>query len=971
MANEEIGSLKAKVGLNSTEFNQGIKILSTQLKIAQEDFKAASAGLDKVKDSMQLAQLKYNTLTSQIATQSKIVDQMRQAHKNASDQFGVDSKKATEYELSLKKSETALAGLQSQLVKTQAELKKTGTTTAEVAEKFKALGVTWQSVGQKLSGIGTAMTIGLTAPISAAGVAGLKFNATMEDLTANFETMLGSAEAAKVMLADITSFAKATPFEMTGLANASKILLNFGVSAQEIMPTIKMLGDVSLGNQEKFDRLTLAFGQIQATGRLMGQDLNQLVQSGFNPLKIISDQTGRSMSSLKKDMEKGAISADMVTEAFKIATSEGGLFYNAMEKGSKTFNGQMSTLKDTINITLGQSLKPLFEELSKNILPKIISSVEKMGKAFAALNGEQQLNIVKTAAMVAVMGPLLVVVGKLIAAIPALVSGFNALKVASAFLLTSPIGIAITAITATIVTLTAAAMYGASAIRNMKAELIQLYVAEGEQQKASIDKAHSARIDAINKELSDADKASSQRMALIQKEFDAHSKGSAKQSQALKKDLQERKTLLEENHRNAIQRIQDEYGVFEEKTNSKTDIVRNQLEEEIKLLEDTHDEKMRLLDEEYEAKLKSLDTETLKVIRELEDQIDAIDGKTKEEQRLEKQTKDKERIASLQSRILAETDKDKKIELQNELQTELTRIAREALLEQRENEKEVLRQKIVEEKLASEKKEKELSAEKIKKQKELDETLKVEKKAANDLADEKIKAIQKERIAKEEAENKKYNAAKKSIDSEQKRLDEYSGSGGGYSSALQKQLDEKIRIEEEKLAATKKRLKAELEAEQATIEKEKKAVDAATKQKLETVNYYSLLEQLKIAKSQAAAGVRGQEYHVIELTSDIAKEKQRLHNLGIPGFATGVMNWKGGIARINENGGEIVNLPNGSNVIPNDISKQIANAIGNSIGTGGTANVQIFLDGKMIAQAIAPYQQQLSRTRARGQGVTT
>ena len=79
--------------------------------------------------------------------------------------------------------------------------------------------------------------------------------------------------------------------------------------------------------KNKLSSLTLAFSQVQSTGRLMGQDLLQMIGQGFNPLQIISEKTGRSMADLKKDMENGAISADMVTEAFKIATSEGGRFF--------------------------------------------------------------------------------------------------------------------------------------------------------------------------------------------------------------------------------------------------------------------------------------------------------------------------------------------------------------------------------------------------------------------------------------------------------------------------------------------------------------------------------------------------------------------------------------------------------------------------------------------------------------------
>ena len=103
-----------------------------------------------------------------------------------------------------------------------------------------------------------------------------------------------------------------------------------------VVPTLKMLGDIAGADQNKLNGLALVFGQIQSTGRLMGQDLLQLINQGFNPLTEISKQTGMSVADLKKAMEKGAISADMVTLAFKSATSAGGLFYGNLEAQSQT-----------------------------------------------------------------------------------------------------------------------------------------------------------------------------------------------------------------------------------------------------------------------------------------------------------------------------------------------------------------------------------------------------------------------------------------------------------------------------------------------------------------------------------------------------------------------------------------------------------------------------------------------------------
>lgn len=151
---------------------------------------------------------------------------------------------------------------------------------------------------------------------------------------------------------DIQKFAAATPFDSAQLAAATSTMLGFGVSQEKVMGSMKMLGDIALGNGDRLQSLSLAFAQVTATGKLTGQDLLQMVNAGFNPLEAIAAKTGRSMVDLKDAMSKGQISVGMVEDAMKSATSEGGRFFNGMEQASKTFSGVMSTLRDNVGITL-------------------------------------------------------------------------------------------------------------------------------------------------------------------------------------------------------------------------------------------------------------------------------------------------------------------------------------------------------------------------------------------------------------------------------------------------------------------------------------------------------------------------------------------------------------------------------------------------------------------------------------------
>lgn len=235
---------------------------------------------------------------------------------------------------------------------------------------------------------------------------GVKFNAQMEQYRAGLTTLLGDTQKANDMLADLKSFAAKTPFELGDLASATNVLLSFGESSELVMNDLKMLGDISLGNKEKFQGLALVFGQVQSQGKLMGQDLLQMINNGFNPLQIISEKTGESMSSLKDKMSKGQISFEMIADAMKTATSEGGKFYNAMETQSKTFTGQVSTLKDNINALFGAMTEDVSEALSEDVLPWLIDQVEELNKAWE--DGRLQEHIKGAAVVLAMFGTAVV-----------------------------------------------------------------------------------------------------------------------------------------------------------------------------------------------------------------------------------------------------------------------------------------------------------------------------------------------------------------------------------------------------------------------------------------------------------------------------------------------------------------------------------------------------------------------------------
>jgi tape measure domain-containing protein len=199
----------------------------------------------------------------------------------------------------------------------------------------------------------------------------LKLSADMERASVSFETFLGSATLAKQMLSDIEMLAARTPFQFDELRDGAQLLLNFGVAGQNILPTLRMLGDVAGGDSERFSRLALAYGQVMSKGRLMGQEANQMREQGFDPLSEIARMTGKSVRQLTEDMENSAISANMVTAAFVSATGPGGRWHQLMQKQSETLYGLVSTMIDFAKMAgraLGDTLAPTFKELARYII---------------------------------------------------------------------------------------------------------------------------------------------------------------------------------------------------------------------------------------------------------------------------------------------------------------------------------------------------------------------------------------------------------------------------------------------------------------------------------------------------------------------------------------------------------------------------------------------------------------------------
>lgn len=215
---------------------------------------------------------------------------------------------------------------------------------------------------------------------------GVDYNASMESYLTNFKVMLGNEELAAAKLSELRKMAASTPFALSDLTEGTQTLLQFGIAADDTTGVLKQLGDISLGNADKLQTLVRAYGKMSSAQKVTLENVNMMIDAGFNPLNQICEATGESMSDLYKRISDGRVSFEELQYAVQAATSEGGQFYNGMLEASQTFSGRMSTLKDNVAALTGELTSGLFAALGdlvvklNDVVTSFLDSDEKMAQ---------------------------------------------------------------------------------------------------------------------------------------------------------------------------------------------------------------------------------------------------------------------------------------------------------------------------------------------------------------------------------------------------------------------------------------------------------------------------------------------------------------------------------------------------------------------------------------------------------------
>jgi len=301
------------------------------------------------------------------------------------------------------------------------------------ALKDKLGGVTrnLNRIGDSLIGVGGKLTLFVSTPLLLANVAAIKVASNMEQLAISFEVMLGSAEAGNKLIQEMFEFAAKTPFEIKNIGPVVKQLLAMGIESKKIIETLGFLGNVAAGLDVPIQRLALNLGQVKAQGRLTGRELRDFAIAGVPLLDELAKVTGKSKDELLKMVSAGEVKFPLVEQAFRNMSSEGGKFFNLMERQSKTLGGLFSNLMDNLYLTAGAYGEIVVETFQlKRAIGFLSRQMEKLLNWFKKLGKPMQTILIFFITFLTLIGPFLLILGLVIKGIAFLGSALLLLKTA-------------------------------------------------------------------------------------------------------------------------------------------------------------------------------------------------------------------------------------------------------------------------------------------------------------------------------------------------------------------------------------------------------------------------------------------------------------------------------------------------------------------------------------------------------------
>lgn len=386
---EEIERLKRSIGntdavQNPVAFNKlnsKLQQTSQELNSVTGNIAQASAAVEtNFRQKIYAASQGVNDFTEKIIAQKGVVRDVAADVKKLGDAYREAKKyspmsadgKLDEWNAkkrALEEEKTALFGLTQEQANARLSVKKLRDEYALLRKEGGGTADMMNLLTSKVKQMGTAVLGGMGLKELASRI--ISVRSEFESMETSLKVLLGgNQKRLNEIMGQIKEYALASPLNTKDMVGAVQMMTSFGIEAEKSIDFLKAIGDISMGDTGKFNSLALAFSQMSSAGKLMGQDLMQMVNAGFNPLEEISRKTGKSIGELKEEMSKGAISSQMVQEAFISATSAGGKFFGMAEEGSKTISGQFSMLQESVD--------NIFNELGKKSEGVIIKSVQSI-----------------------------------------------------------------------------------------------------------------------------------------------------------------------------------------------------------------------------------------------------------------------------------------------------------------------------------------------------------------------------------------------------------------------------------------------------------------------------------------------------------------------------------------------------------------------------------------------------------------
>lgn len=370
---EEIERLKRSIGntdavQNPVAFNN----LNSKLQQTSKELNSVTGNIAQASATMETdfrkriyaASQGVNDFTEKIIAQKAVVKDVAADVKKLGDAYRDAKKyspmsadgKLAEWKAAkraLEEEKAALFGLTQEQATARLSVKKLNDEYKAFRQEGGGTAQTMDLLTSKMKGIAATVMGGMGLKELASRI--ISVRAEFESMETSLKVLLGgNEEKLNNIMGQIKEYALASPLNTKDMVGAVQMMTSFGIEAEKSIDYLKAIGDISMGDTGKFNSLALAFSQMSSAGKLMGQDLMQMVNAGFNPLEEIARKTGKSIGELKEEMSKGAITSKMVQDAFISATSAGGKFFGMSSEGAKTLNGQISMLQESFDMMFNE-----------------------------------------------------------------------------------------------------------------------------------------------------------------------------------------------------------------------------------------------------------------------------------------------------------------------------------------------------------------------------------------------------------------------------------------------------------------------------------------------------------------------------------------------------------------------------------------------------------------------------------------